>query len=516
VLELQTYVKEALRRSRTSFSTLQVALYYLILIKTFLNKNDLSEYSVAEQNFLGCGRRVFFMSLLLASKYLQDRNYSTQAWCKMSGLTKKEMASNERAFLHAVNWNVHITEHVYNRWTKVMMKSTHSGLDSSSQIFWKSIIHIVNPKLDDLLLNHLIDDGFIGQKCSDDQHITQTITPATTPPILSPFDLTFVDLNPFGKRAESTAPNVEEKSTGNGITSPVSPKLGPLPTPSMAPSSILSMTPMSMSSSTPAVSSSCHTRDTNTSQVSNPYFCMNAASLLIAKRCSSITPSLSSSWSSPASMMTDYLGYSRGLSVASTLSFPAYTSLNRQTPCLNLQNPSYNLHTFDSSLTCSSINQDLSQIPNPIGYNTRSYGTNKRPIHIPDDIGLTNNGPIHILDDVDLTKSSNANNPLRIISNTSPTSGSSSLRKRNRSTFEPEIVTNSTFPTTVIDVEMLNGSSVIESNMNGNGSQSGFKRPRSDVLHLTSKRLCKSPDIACLGEKDSFVQLNNDVWQILD
>lgn len=63
-----------------------------------------------------CGRRMFLAALILASKYLQDRNYSSRAWSKISGLSTAEINQNESAFLHAISWRLHVTNEVYNRW----------------------------------------------------------------------------------------------------------------------------------------------------------------------------------------------------------------------------------------------------------------------------------------------------------------------------------------------------------------------------------------------------------------
>ncbi|GAA5874415.1 hypothetical protein JCM16303_005846 [Sporobolomyces ruberrimus] len=64
-----------------------------------------------------CGRRMFLASLISASKYLQDRNYSNRAWAKISGLEIKEINSNERAFLELVEWELHLKADDFKRWT---------------------------------------------------------------------------------------------------------------------------------------------------------------------------------------------------------------------------------------------------------------------------------------------------------------------------------------------------------------------------------------------------------------
>ncbi|KAI9219989.1 hypothetical protein BC828DRAFT_333530, partial [Blastocladiella britannica] len=51
-----------------------------------------------------CGRRLFLTSLILASKYLQDKNYSSRAWARISGLSALEINRNERAFARMLDY----------------------------------------------------------------------------------------------------------------------------------------------------------------------------------------------------------------------------------------------------------------------------------------------------------------------------------------------------------------------------------------------------------------------------
>ncbi|PFH55979.1 hypothetical protein XA68_17248 [Ophiocordyceps unilateralis] len=126
VLPLRTFIQETLRRSRTSYSTLQVALYYLVLVKARVPKHALTAEQLddrpADHRALQCGRRMFLAALILASKYLQDRNYSARAWSKISGLNTHEINQNEIAFLLAVNWKLHIADDVFQRWTDMVLK----------------------------------------------------------------------------------------------------------------------------------------------------------------------------------------------------------------------------------------------------------------------------------------------------------------------------------------------------------------------------------------------------------
>ncbi|KAL8773449.1 MAG: hypothetical protein Q9209_001552 [Squamulea sp. 1 TL-2023] len=102
-----------------------------------------------------CGRRMFLASLILASKYLQDRNYSARAWSKISGLKACEINANEIAFLTAVHWKLHIPEPVFHRWTDIVLKYSPSASSLSSfrsspcaSNMWKAIIPRLTPALD--------------------------------------------------------------------------------------------------------------------------------------------------------------------------------------------------------------------------------------------------------------------------------------------------------------------------------------------------------------------------------
>jgi hypothetical protein len=105
-------------------------LYYLILIKAHLPKHDftMSQPEDASLRALQCGRRMFLAALILASKYLQDRNYSARAWSKISGLKVCEINTNEMAFLEAVNWKLHITDPIWEKWQEVVLRHTLATL----------------------------------------------------------------------------------------------------------------------------------------------------------------------------------------------------------------------------------------------------------------------------------------------------------------------------------------------------------------------------------------------------
>lgn len=157
-MPLRKFIQETLKRSRTSYSTFQACLYYLILIKSVVydmqysptcqyeNIKNWSKHKVKDtnSNLLSCGRRTFLTSLILASKYLQDRNYSACAWSKISGLSIKELNNNEVCFLKAVDWNLHISSEIYSRWSSLLLMSA-----SDSPLNWmQKIVNIGSDVLD--------------------------------------------------------------------------------------------------------------------------------------------------------------------------------------------------------------------------------------------------------------------------------------------------------------------------------------------------------------------------------
>ncbi|CAG8722546.1 5646_t:CDS:1, partial [Scutellospora calospora] len=124
IISLRLFIQETLRRSRTSWSTLQTSLFYLLRIKPQIVKLGSSADSITNVNNkcdpATCGRRMFLASLIVASKYLQDRNYANSAWSKICGLPVKEINAIELRFLHLIDYNLFIKEPIFNKWSNLL------------------------------------------------------------------------------------------------------------------------------------------------------------------------------------------------------------------------------------------------------------------------------------------------------------------------------------------------------------------------------------------------------------
>ena len=257
LIGLRTFIQEVLKRSKTSYSTLQVALYYLVLIKSCIPKLDFtmeqSEDSHAARA-MQCGRRMFLAALILASKYLQDRNYSARAWSKISGLRISEINTNEMAFVTAVDWKLHVPEPLFQRWTDVVLKfspptspsSLTLGVDLSSA--WRSIVPRLTPQLDEI-------DGFDAPRRLHCNLGLSTVANGVKLPMSPPAYISRKS-SPCLSSNEATPtmsypkplaiePSIREFTEDRPRFPPISPRISSLPTPQM--------TPQSANFSTPAV-----------------------------------------------------------------------------------------------------------------------------------------------------------------------------------------------------------------------------------------------------------------------
>ncbi|EYB26393.1 hypothetical protein FG05_08662 [Fusarium graminearum] len=341
VLPLRNFIQETLRRSRTSYSTLQVALYYLILIKPHVPKHNFTMEQPVDRHTdraLQCGRRMFLAALILASKYLQDRNYSARAWSKISGLRTEEINQNEIAFLLAVNWKMHIADEVFQRWTDIVLKYTPppSGPSSpggvsqtvSQQVFdWKRIILGLNPELTNLA--SLIPAAPPMPRSSDlcalsprsILNLPQEAQPAT--------GYQSAEATPTPK--SYNAPMAMEPAPVGFASGRLAPALGKLPTPRL--------TPQSNGLCTPAASAASHMLSRSSmgmamAQASNmttaqyldrlPSYMTSSPQNFCPVRRSSLANSVSTA-SSPESMISDTSRSSRSSSISSTSTLASAT-----------------------------------------------------------------------------------------------------------------------------------------------------------------------------------------------
>ncbi|KAI7856765.1 hypothetical protein BDC45DRAFT_502253 [Circinella umbellata] len=162
IMSTRNFIQEILKRSKTTYSTLQIALFYLFRVKKIvheklvrrhtivlpptppssqeddfddqqqqhhnINKNDNEDCDgparkkqkrqVSERldDIMCCGRRMFLASLMVSSKYLHDKNYRNRAWAKISGLDIKEINAAELAFLRLIDYKLYVSKPTFDKW----------------------------------------------------------------------------------------------------------------------------------------------------------------------------------------------------------------------------------------------------------------------------------------------------------------------------------------------------------------------------------------------------------------
>jgi len=80
-------------------------------------------------------------ALILASKYIQDRNYSAQAWGKITNLPVKEINSNEWKLFQLLDFDLHLPLEKYHEWCGKVSECVDAAAEGKS-CQWQRILHL--------------------------------------------------------------------------------------------------------------------------------------------------------------------------------------------------------------------------------------------------------------------------------------------------------------------------------------------------------------------------------------
>lgn len=116
VMSTASFIKEILKRSRATFSMLQLALFYLFRIKTIIQNYNNEEY----KGLVCCGRRMFLAALMVSSKYLNDKNYRNKTWAKIACLPIHEINKTEYVFLNLIQYQLYVSKPLYDKWVYLL------------------------------------------------------------------------------------------------------------------------------------------------------------------------------------------------------------------------------------------------------------------------------------------------------------------------------------------------------------------------------------------------------------
>lgn len=101
------FIREIIKRSRATYSMLQLALFYMFRIKK-------------TNQPVNCSRRIFLAALIIASKYLNDKNYKNKAWAKITSLSVNEINTTEIVFLKLIDYQLYVSKPLYDKWVSLL------------------------------------------------------------------------------------------------------------------------------------------------------------------------------------------------------------------------------------------------------------------------------------------------------------------------------------------------------------------------------------------------------------
>ncbi|KAI8637029.1 hypothetical protein BD408DRAFT_425182 [Parasitella parasitica] len=150
VMPTRGFCNEILKRSKTTYSTLQISLFYVFRVKKVVHEKLYQRIKQQQQqqqsgnmqtnttsqmdDLMCCGRRMFLASLMLASKYLHDKNYHNKAWSKITGLDIKEINAAEMAFLQLIDYRLYVSKPTFDRWYTQLHGHIQKGYNAKSEL----------------------------------------------------------------------------------------------------------------------------------------------------------------------------------------------------------------------------------------------------------------------------------------------------------------------------------------------------------------------------------------------
>jgi len=308
---------------------------------------------------LQCGRRMFLAALILASKYLQDRNYSARAWSKISGLKVCEINTNEMAFLIAVNWKLHITDLVWERWQKVVLDNTPSngspspGAGTNSVDFgnhWRYVIPRLTPELENVQL-------------APQTPVFHNVFPTEFKLRSSTWSESYSSQESMPTPSHYKLPRFLEPKPDMLPPTPTLPRMLPLPTPNLTPQFIAASTPAASALAFGSTRPSMCAAMAQAQSASLARTCIDQWSVRsgleayqFSGRRPSLAPSTASSSSSPESMIMDNASRSSRASSISSVSSagwaPTQTKLARLATCRSARLPYPAMRNTKEALDC--------------------------------------------------------------------------------------------------------------------------------------------------------------------
>jgi hypothetical protein len=139
VVGTKNFIREILKRSKTTYFMLQLSLFYIFRVKRVVQTK--LRLATTERRYrddlMCCGRRMFLASLMVASKYIHDKSYRNKAWAEASGLTCAEINASELAFLQMIDYRLYVSKPTFEKWydmlnQRLKQRKQHLSLSSTT------------------------------------------------------------------------------------------------------------------------------------------------------------------------------------------------------------------------------------------------------------------------------------------------------------------------------------------------------------------------------------------------
>lgn len=115
---LKSFVRSILYQSKISYSVVATGLLYLLW-----GKQSMKHKNLKHARTIGIFE-IFVTALMLASKYLNDRNASNSAWSKISGIPLETLNKMEMKLLSFIEYKLHVEVDLFDRWIKFLFQPT--------------------------------------------------------------------------------------------------------------------------------------------------------------------------------------------------------------------------------------------------------------------------------------------------------------------------------------------------------------------------------------------------------
>lgn len=113
---LKSFIRSILFQSKISYSIAATGLLYLLWGKQSM------KYKYPKMAKTIGIFEMFVSSLMLASKYLNDRNASNSAWSRIYGIPLDALNKMEMKLLSFIEYKLHVEVDLFNRWIKFLFQ----------------------------------------------------------------------------------------------------------------------------------------------------------------------------------------------------------------------------------------------------------------------------------------------------------------------------------------------------------------------------------------------------------